>query len=206
MKRIIAVVALATATASAFAQSNLITNGTFDGNATAVCDVSFHCYTTYTFGQDGITGWTVGGTSVDLIQGGYGAITGTSVDMLGTPGPGSLSQSFATTAGQAYQLSFDLSLNGSGSNASGLLAVSLDNGSATNFFGTTNHTSHTLNFTGTGSLLALTFSSAQTGDYSGAVLDNVSVTAVPEPESYAMMLAGLGLMAGIARRRKGQQD
>jgi len=30
----------------------------------------------------------------------------------------------------------------------------------------------------------------------------VSVTAVPEPESYAMMLAGLGLMGAIARRRK----
>ena len=30
----------------------------------------------------------------------------------------------------------------------------------------------------------------------------ISVTAVPEPETYAMMLAGLGLMGTIARRRK----
>ncbi len=30
----------------------------------------------------------------------------------------------------------------------------------------------------------------------------VPVSAVPEPESYAMMLAGLGLMASIARRRQ----
>jgi hypothetical protein len=28
------------------------------------------------------------------------------------------------------------------------------------------------------------------------------VTAVPEPETYAMLLAGLGLMGAIARRRK----
>lgn len=32
-------------------------------------------------------------------------------------------------------------------------------------------------------------------------VDNMSVTAVPEPESYAMLLAGLALMGGIARRR-----
>jgi len=30
---------------------------------------------------------------------------------------------------------------------------------------------------------------------------NYNVTAVPEPESYAMLLAGLGLMGAIARRR-----
>ena len=33
-------------------------------------------------------------------------------------------------------------------------------------------------------------------------LDNVSVTAVPEPETYAMMLAGLAAIGSIARRRK----
>lgn len=31
---------------------------------------------------------------------------------------------------------------------------------------------------------------------------NAVVTSVPEPETYAMLLAGLGLMAGIARRRR----
>ena len=33
----------------------------------------------------------------------------------------------------------------------------------------------------------------------------ISVTAVPEPETYAMMLAGLGLMGTIVRRRKAKQ-
>lgn len=32
----------------------------------------------------------------------------------------------------------------------------------------------------------------------------VSVAPVPEPETYAMMLAGLGLLGFVARRRKGQ--
>ncbi len=31
---------------------------------------------------------------------------------------------------------------------------------------------------------------------------NFNVTAVPEPETYAMLLAGLGLVGAIARRRK----
>lgn len=30
----------------------------------------------------------------------------------------------------------------------------------------------------------------------------VYTTAVPEPESYAMLLAGLGVMAALARRRR----
>lgn len=43
--------------------------------------------------------------------------------------------------------------------------------------------------------------SAETHD-----VDNVVFTsAVPEPESYALMLAGLGLMGAIARRRKAKQ-
>jgi len=42
------------------------------------------------------------------------------------------------------------------------------------------------------------------GNDHGLAIDNfsLSVTAVPEPESYAMLLAGLGMMGFIARRRK----
>ncbi len=37
---------------------------------------------------------------------------------------------------------------------------------------------------------------------SGKLYDDVSVAAVPEPETYAMMLGGLGLLGFMARRRK----
>jgi PEP-CTERM motif len=43
-----------------------------------------------------------------------------------------------------------------------------------------------------------------TGD-EGWGLSNVSVTAVPEPGSLALMLAGLGIVGGLARRRGARQ-
>ena len=40
------------------------------------------------------------------------------------------------------------------------------------------------------------------GASKGFDLDAVSISAVPEPESYAMLLAGLGLVGWVARRRR----
>lgn len=48
----------------------------------------------------------------------------------------------------------------------------------------------------------LSFSAGGLEDSYGGSLDNVSVTAVPEPETYALMLAGLGLVGAMARRRR----
>jgi len=56
----------------------------------------------------------------------------------------------------------------------------------------------------------VTFTALAPGGYSGMLVDNISmvgvapnVTApVPEPETYALMLAGLTLMASVARRRR----
>ena len=47
------------------------------------------------------------------------------------------------------------------------------------------------------------FQAAGKGDSLGTSLDNVSLTAaVPEPQTYALMLAGLGAMVLLSRRRQ----
>jgi len=49
------------------------------------------------------------------------------------------------------------------------------------------------------------FGVADVGDFDNTTqlsLDNVSIAAVPEPENYALFLAGLGLIGVVARRRR----
>lgn len=47
----------------------------------------------------------------------------------------------------------------------------------------------------------LTFAAAGVSDGYGGSLDNISVSAVPEPGTYLMFLTGLGLLAAVHRRR-----
>lgn len=69
---------------------------------------------------------------------------------------------------------------------------------------------YTGGFFGLVSTTAFNLVSVHSGSYSGFAethdVDNVVfASSVPEPESYALMLAGLGLMGAIARRRKAKQ-
>ncbi len=42
-------------------------------------------------------------------------------------------------------------------------------------------------------------------DNTGSILADINITAVPEPETYALLLAGLGIVGFTVRRRKNQQ-
>lgn len=53
------------------------------------------------------------------------------------------------------------------------------------------------------SALKLYYFDSNSSDNTGSI--QVNVAAVPEPETYAMMLAGLGLMGFVSRRRKDNQ-
>lgn len=195
-KLFLAAAVTALTASGAASAANLIQNGDFE----TVSGVNPNNYVRVGAGDSAIAFWSVGGNSVDVINNSYNSILGNSIDMLGTPGPGVLSQSFTAVAGVTYTLSFDLTHNPY-SHGAGLDVFVGGNHYA--FEGSTPVTNYSFNFTTTGGSQALVFSSVGGDGYSGAVLDNVSVTAaVPEPETYAMMLAGLGLVAAIARRRK----
>mgnify|MGYP000974104778 CR=1 FL=1 len=89
------------------ASANLLTNGNFDVFAGPWNGYGGNYHVVNAGDSTTIAGWLVGGASVDLIQNTYGTISGVSVDLSGTPGPGSISQSFAAIANYTYTLAWD---------------------------------------------------------------------------------------------------
>jgi len=158
--------------------------------------------------NDAPAGWSVANGTVDVVGAadGWGQLCKSGgvvcIDLDGsTSNAGELSRSFAGIAGTTYVATFDMAGNQRSSSDS----LTIDFGTATQTYNLSSNSpwsSYSLSFTASSnSSYSLKFSNAG-GDNIGVVLDNVTVTAVPEPETYAMMLAGLGLMGSIARRRK----
>jgi hypothetical protein len=162
----------------------------------------------------GLSGWTVTGGSVDLhgAGGGYDVLPGNGsyVDLDGsTFASGLFSNNVNLTGGTTYRLSFDLSGSQRGIHTD---TVDVNFGSATASYllnSTDPFSTFTLNFTpSSDGVYSLSYLNAG-GDNRGAFLDNVSVSSVPgavsnvpEPETYTMLLAGLAMMALVARRRR----
>lgn len=151
------------------------------------------------------TGWTVVDGTVDVVGGGF-CQAGLCVDLDGSTGDaGVLSREFALTGGVLYTLSFDISGNKRG----GADDVTVMFGTASQSFigllSSTPYATSTLAFTpAVDGTYTVSFANAG-GDNIGALIDNVSisseVTAIPEPETYALMLVGLAAVGAMARRR-----
>lgn len=126
---------------------------------------------------------------------------------------GDISQSFNDVAG-SYAFAFDMAQRTSW-RVGGVQTVSvLFDGQAV-WSGTPGDTWSTFAFVATnvaaGShTLSLRGTNASGASDTSVFVDNVRLTvspvsAVPEPESYAMLLAGLGLLGAVARRRKARR-
>ena len=168
-------------------------------------------YVTLGAGSTAITGWTVGGDSIDYVGGYWQAENGArSIDLSGNAA-GSISQTFDTVAGKAYDVNFWLAGNPNGGPQTKGVTVSASGATPqtddftlqpTDTLGHMGYQPYSYMFNAASNSTTLTFSS-DTASPDGAVLDNVSVTAVPEPAAWAMMIVGFfGLGALLRSRRK----
>lgn len=166
----------------------------FDGDTLLLNQTSF------------LGGWTVSSGTVDLI--GDPAFfnflpgNGRYVDLDGsTRDAGLFDKQLALGATTTYILSFDLA----GSQRGDVNIVDVTFGTTTQTFtlnSADSFSTYTMAFTTNAAANYQILFDNKGGDNVGALLDNVSVTAaVPEPETYAMMLGGLTLI-GFASRRK----
>jgi choice-of-anchor C domain-containing protein len=151
--------------------------------------------------------WTVGGNSVDWIGGYWTPAEGNgSVDVSGMAA-GSLSTTLSTVAGQSYMLSFYLAGNPGSGNLIKSLQVQVGDLDQVFTFDTTGRGYGSMgwvlasaSFTSVAGNDTLTFTSLEQNVY-GPALDGVTVSAVPEPATYALALLGLAGI-GLFRRRR----
>jgi hypothetical protein len=186
--------------------AQVVTNGGFETPT-----VSPPCCSTVP--PDSLDGWTAT-PNVNVVLGTFDSTNGNLayegnqyLDLVGQGGTGSIYQDLTTAIGQTYTLTFAYSHNlftpSSATSASASVAVGSLFDIVMHSTGDTSNLDwqiYSNTFTATGTTTRLTFTNLTGGVNEGVFLDAVSVAAVPEPATWAMMLLGFcGI--GFAMRR-----
>jgi choice-of-anchor C domain-containing protein len=170
-------------------------------------------------GDTSITGWTVGAGSIDYIGTYWTASDGNrSLDLNGLV-PGSISQLVTgLNAGSIYKVSFDLAGNPAAGPAIKTIDAFIQSSHPYSFDTSTTNLgnmgwiteSFTFKATGTSALLSFmstTNGFSGNGDFPtafGPAIDNVTISAVPELSTWAMMLlgfAGIGFLTYLKAQK-----
>jgi hypothetical protein len=200
MKKLILAAALAASFGVAHAAPNLVVDGSFEDQVQGAGTWSVY---------NAINGWsTVGGSGIEVRNNVAGkAFDGVNFVELDSYSNSAMAQTVATAVGGQYTLSFAYSARPGVSAASNPIEV-LWNGASVatvtaNGSNLSNNDWHVFSYSvvGTGAD-KLVFRAVGSNDSYGGSLDAVTVTAVPEPSTYAMMFIGLGLMGATLSRRR----
>ena len=181
----------------------LVTNGGFETVATGGANSSGTGYWVFNAGNTSITSWTIGPVSVDIVNSTYPVYAGTyALDLVGSPGPGEISQTLATSTGLTHTVNFKARYTGAAINrtinvtlGASTQTVTLLAGSSSSWEDVTVSFASVVGSSNTFKLASDPLNTANGNTF----IDDVTVTPVPEP--FTMALAGCALAAAVRRRR-----
>jgi len=187
--------------ANAVQASTLVTNGSFENPGVSSWGIF-----------SSISGWTGGAYGIEIqpsnTVGGVTAFDGNQYVELDTTANSSMWQNLSTTANTSYTLSFAYMPRPDtpGGSPSNTVEVYWGGSKLGSFSGKSKIGPWLEiefdNLTPTvGPTTRLEFLAAGTSDSYGGFIDDVVVSAVPENETWALLLAGLGLIGAVARGR-----
>jgi len=198
MKNVVTVCLLLLMLASS-AHSDLIVNGDFESGP----NYPGLIYQAHE-GSTEITGWVVTRNTVEYCNLDEAFADGRYIDLDASPGAGGLAQTFQTSPGQVYEVSFELyGISHPSGPDMKHLGITVAGHPFEYFFDTTiNHNllwdKHSFVFTATDITSTLEFYSLDPEtSYCGPLIDNVTVEAVPEPAT--LLLIGIG---GLILRKR----